>query len=49
MRKMFNQSMGEVVVSVFFYMGVGSAIVLGGVIGIILLEGEIRKIARIRT
>jgi len=46
---MFNQSMGEAVVSVFFYMGVGSAILLGSTIGIILLEDNFRKISRIRN
>lgn len=46
---MFNQSMGEAVVGVFFYIGIGSAILLGSVIGIILLEDSFRKILRIRN
>lgn len=45
---MFNQSMGEAVVGIFFYIGVGSVTLLGGVIGVILLGDDMRKLKRNR-
>lgn len=41
--------MGEAVVSVFVYMGIGSGILLAGAIGLFLLGDEIRKIRRFGT
>lgn len=41
---MFGQVMGESVVSVFFYIGIGSVILTSAVIGIILLEPVIENI-----
>ena len=41
---MFGQAMGESVVSVFFYLGVGAAVLTSSVIGIILLHPVIENI-----
>lgn len=40
---MFGQSMGEVVVSVFVYIGISAAVLLGSVIGIFLLGDVFHK------
>lgn len=41
---MFGQAMGESVVSVFVYLGIGSAVLTSVVIGIMLLEPVIENI-----
>lgn len=41
---MFGQAMGESVVSVFVYLGIGSAVFTSVVIGIILLDPIIENI-----
>jgi hypothetical protein len=41
---MFGQAMGESVVSVFAYLGIGSAVLTSVVIGIMLLEPVIENI-----
>ena len=41
---MFGQAMGESVVSVFVYIGIGSAVLTSVVIGIILLDPVIENI-----
>lgn len=44
--KLFDKSMGEAVVGVFVYMGLGSAVFLAGVIGVLLLKDAVGKISR---
>jgi hypothetical protein len=41
---MFGQAMGESVVSVFVYLGIGSAVLTSVVIGIMLLDPVIENI-----
>ena len=41
---MFGQAMGELVVSVFVYFGIGSAVLTSAVIGIMLLSPFIENI-----
>ncbi|MDE1861682.1 MAG: hypothetical protein KGI33_02090 [Thaumarchaeota archaeon] len=46
---MFDQSLGEVVVSVFAYIGVGGGIFLGGVIGMVLIGDAFHKAPKAET
>lgn len=43
---MFDQSMGEAVVGVFFYIGMASAAFLCGTVGIILLGDDFKRILK---